>query len=79
MNLSQELRNNLTTAAELAQVFPDIKINNRIEEILEKYPISIPQYYLSLIDKNDSNDMFKAYVNCPGLDAKGTRPSKKCK
>ena len=47
---------NLTTAVELAQVFPDIKINNRIEEILEKYPISIPQYYLSLINKNDPND-----------------------
>lgn len=27
-----------------------------------------------IIDKSDSNDMFKAYVNCPGLDAKGTRP-----
>ena len=56
MNLNQELRNNLTTASELAQVFPDIKINDRIEEILEKYPISIPQYYLSLIDKNNLND-----------------------
>ena len=31
-----------------------------------------------IIDKNDSNDMFKAYVNCPGLDAKGTRPSERC-
>lgn len=28
-----------------------------------------------IIDKNDSNDMFKAYVNCPGLDTKGTIPS----
>ncbi len=28
-----------------------------------------------IIDKSDSNDMFKAYVNCPGLDAKGTSPS----
>ena len=28
-----------------------------------------------IIDKSDSNDMFKAYVNCPGLDAKGTLPS----
>lgn len=27
-----------------------------------------------IIDKSDSNDMFKAYVDCPGLDAKGTRP-----
>ena len=31
-----------------------------------------------IIDKNDSNDMFKAYVRCPGLDAKGTHPSEKC-
>lgn len=31
-----------------------------------------------IIDKSDSNDMFKAYVNCPGLDAKGTRPSEEC-
>ncbi len=29
-------------------------------------------------DTNDTNDMFKAYVNCPGLDDKGTRPSEKC-
>lgn len=28
-----------------------------------------------IIDKSDSNDMFKAYVDCPGLDAKGTLPS----
>lgn len=28
-----------------------------------------------IIDKSDSDDMFKAYVNCPGLDAKGTLPS----
>lgn len=27
-----------------------------------------------IIDKSDSNDMFKAYVDCPGLDTKGTRP-----
>ena len=31
-----------------------------------------------IIDKRDSDDMFKAYVNCPGLDAKGTRPSERC-
>ena len=28
-----------------------------------------------IIDKNDSNDMFKAYIKCSGLDAKGTPPS----
>lgn len=27
-----------------------------MEEIIEKYPISIPRYYLSLIDKNDPKD-----------------------
>lgn len=31
-----------------------------------------------IIDKSDSDDMFKAYVRCPGLDAKGTHPSEKC-
>lgn len=31
-----------------------------------------------IIDKSDSNDMFKAYVDCPGLDVKGTLPSEKC-
>ncbi len=56
MDFNQELRNNLTTASQLSNTFPDIKINNRIEEILEKYPISIPQYYLSLIDKNNISD-----------------------
>lgn len=29
-------------------------------------------------DTNDTNDMFKAYIKCSGLDAKGTRPSEKC-
>lgn len=28
-----------------------------------------------IIDKSDTNDMFKAYVNCPGLDEKGTKPT----
>lgn len=28
-----------------------------------------------IIDKNDTNDMFKAYIKCSGLDAKGTPPS----
>lgn len=29
--------------------------------------------------KSDSNDMFKAYIKCSGLDAKGTPPREKCK
>ncbi len=28
-----------------------------------------------IIDKSDTNDMFKAYIKCSGLDAKGTPPS----
>ena len=62
-------------------------LNNFISQLKEngylKSKVSNPsnggecEAYL-IIDKNDSNDMFKAYVNCPGLDAKGTRPSERC-
>lgn len=29
-------------------------------------------------DNDNDNDMFKAYIKCPGLDAKGTHPSEEC-
>ncbi|MCJ7856890.1 KamA family radical SAM protein [Lachnospiraceae bacterium NSJ-143] len=52
----EELNNNVTTAAGLAEIFSDIVIDKKIEDVLEKYPISIPRYYLSLINRDDPND-----------------------
>lgn len=47
------LRSNITSADELKEPLhlDDIQ-KNRLDEILKKFPMSIPQYYLSLIDWN---------------------------
>lgn len=45
------LRNNITSAEELKEAMHlDALQEGRLNEILKKYPMSIPQYYLSLID-----------------------------
>lgn len=57
MSWQEELKMNVTTAEELAQYTPmtaeEIKAMN---EIIERWPMSVPRYYLSLIDFKDPND-----------------------
>lgn len=57
MNWKTELKENVTTVEELKKYITlgaDEAI--KLSEIIESYPMSIPHYYLSLIDKNDPND-----------------------
>lgn len=56
MKWMQELQKNVTTGEELACCFPDIQSDRRTEEMIRKSPVSIPAYYLSLIDKDDVQD-----------------------
>lgn len=51
------LRSNITTAAELKDALHlDDQQEKRLEEILERFPMSIPKYYLSLIDWEHCED-----------------------
>lgn len=59
MDWKTSLKNNITTADEISEALSwnlteqeKVKLNN----IIDNYPMSIPQYYLSLINKDDPND-----------------------
>lgn len=62
MDWKKELRENVTTVEEVNQV---LSLNlseeeaNRMEEIIQAFPMSVPGYYLSLIDKSDEDDPVK--------------------
>ncbi len=62
MDWKKELLNNLTTADEINEALnmnlPDDEIN-RLRDIINRYPMSIPRYYLSLINQDDPNDPIK--------------------
>ncbi len=57
MSWQQTLQNNLTSAEALA---PYLRLSaddaRRMEAILDRFPLSIPDYYLSLIDFDDPDD-----------------------
>lgn len=62
MDWKTELKSNITTADEVIEALnwnlpEDGK--NRLKNIIERYPMSIPRYYLSLIDKNNPDDPIK--------------------
>lgn len=57
MSWQEELRKNVTTAEELAKYLPmtDDEIRE-MNAIIECWPMSVPRYYLSLIDFNNPDD-----------------------
>lgn len=62
MNWKLQLKNNITTAEEVIEALNwNLKPNEKknLEDIIESYPMSIPKYYLSLINKDDPNDPIK--------------------
>jgi KamA family protein len=62
MDWKQELQNNITTVEELKEQFDNQLTNeeaDKINHIIEKYPMSISPYYLSLINPSDDNDPIK--------------------
>lgn len=68
MDWKKELRNNVTKASELKD---RLRLSDtqeaQLENILEKFPMSIPQYYLSLIDWNDEHDPIRK-MSIPSIE-----------
>lgn len=59
MDWKKELKENIIGAEELKEAL-NLELNEgetkKLEQIIELYPISIPKYYLSLIDSDDKDD-----------------------
>ncbi len=59
MEWKLQLKNNVTTADEVSKAL-NWKLGDndkeKLENIIERYPMSIPEYYLSLINKDDPDD-----------------------
>lgn len=59
MSWKTQLTNNITTADEINEVL-EWNLNDedkkKLDKIIDRYPMSIPEYYLSLINKDDPND-----------------------
>ncbi|WP_296880492.1 KamA family radical SAM protein [Thomasclavelia sp.] len=57
MSWQEELKNSITTAQQLAAILNlDDHQTKEYEKIIERYPMMITPYYLSLVDLNDPND-----------------------
>ncbi len=63
MTWRTELKNNICTVEQLKQ-YLDLtrKQEKQLKKVIEKHPMSITRYYMSLIDKNDPNDPIKKMV-----------------
>ena len=73
MKWTEELKNNISTAEELRANI-NISKQDNIEDVIRKYPASIPQYYLSLIDASDFCDPIRkmSIPSCKELAEGGT-------
>lgn len=62
MKWEKELLNNLTTAEEINNIL-NLNLSNeelhKLRIIVDRYPMSVPKYYLSLINKSDPDDPIK--------------------
>lgn len=62
MDWKKELLSNLTTAEEIKEAL-NLNLADdeflKLNQIIDRYPMSIPRYYLSLIDKDDPEDPIK--------------------
>ena len=57
MSWKQDLQNNMTSAAEVSRLLKlDEEDSAQMARILEQFPMSVPRYYLSLINWEDEND-----------------------
>ncbi|MGD9569717.1 MAG: KamA family radical SAM protein [Sedimentibacter sp.] len=59
MDWKMQLKNNITTADEIKEALNWNMSKDemeKLEKIIERYPMSIPSYYLSLINKDDPDD-----------------------
>lgn len=56
MKWQEDLKNNITTLGDLSSHIPGIDSSYENNSLLDKYPMSIPEYYLSLVNTEDVND-----------------------
>lgn len=57
MSWQQEWNRNITDLEGLSEFLPEFRgFNQKYKEILERYPMSITRYYLSLVNPEDKND-----------------------
>lgn len=69
MTWQEELKHNITTAAQLAQYLPlTEEEQQRIAAVIERYPMSISRYYLSLINPNDPDDPIRKMAVPSGME-----------
>lgn len=67
MSWQEELKKNVTTAEELSEYVSMTEEEIReLNKIIQRWPMSVPRYYLSLIDFNDPNDPI-AKLSIPNL------------
>ncbi len=60
MNWWSELKNNINSIDKLKRYIDlDEDEENKLRDVVDKHPMNIPRYYLSLINKNDPNDPIK--------------------
>ncbi|MGE4214388.1 MAG: KamA family radical SAM protein [Anaerotignaceae bacterium] len=60
MNWLDELNNNITSAGELKQILHlNEEETNRMQKILDRFPLSLGRYYLSIINMEDDDDPIK--------------------
>ena len=70
-----ELNNNVTTIEELKEYIElDASEEKKLQRIIDAHPMSIPRYYLSLIDPSDPNDPIRkmAVPSVEELDLDGS-------
>ena len=66
MSWQKELAENLHQLNQLESYFPDLVKDKRTsEELLSRYPMSIPTYYFSLIDQDNPRILFAKCVFLP--------------
>ena len=70
-----ELNNNVTTLEELKEYIDlDAAEEKKLQMVIDEHPMSIPRYYLSLMDPNDPNDPIRkmAVPSTDELDLDGS-------
>ncbi len=68
MNWNNELKNNITTLEEMKQfIHVDENEEAALSMVMERHPMSITRYYLSLIDENEPNDPVRKMI-VPSID-----------
>ncbi len=75
MNWQEEFRRNVTTIDELKELIPLSSLEERqMREVVAIHPMSIPRYYLSLIDSRDPDDPIRrmAVPSAAELDVAGS-------